>query len=58
MLKGCTELGISANSPINFKTQMEATGFVNVTQTVYKWPSNCWPKNKKFKELGTLNLEC
>lgn len=52
MLKGCTELGISANSPMNFKAQMEAAGFVNVTQTVYKWPSNRWPKSKKFKELG------
>jgi hypothetical protein len=58
MPKGCAELGISANSPVNFKAQMEAAGFVNVTQTVYKWLSNRWPKDKKFKELGTLNLEC
>jgi hypothetical protein len=36
---------------------MEAAGFINVTETIYKWPSNRWPKDKKFKELGTLNLE-
>lgn len=53
MLGGCRRLGRSADSPVKFKAQMEAAGFVNVTETVYKWPSNRWPKEKKFKELGT-----
>jgi hypothetical protein len=42
---------------VHFKAQMEAAGFVNVTETIYKWPSNRWPKEKKFKELGTSNSE-
>jgi len=35
-----------------YKEQMEAAGFVNVTQRVYKWPMNTWPRDKKYKELG------
>lgn len=31
---------------------MEKEGFVDVFETVYKWPTNKWPKDKKFKELG------
>ena len=31
---------------------MESVGFVDVVETVYKWPSNKWPKDKKYKELG------
>jgi hypothetical protein len=50
-------MGRSGDSPIHYKEQMEAAGFVNVTQKIYKWPSNRWPKDKKFKELGMLSLE-
>jgi hypothetical protein len=57
MLEGCAKLGRSADSPIHYKAQMEAAGFVNVTETIYKWPSNRWPKDKKFKELGMWALE-
>jgi hypothetical protein len=58
MVDGCAKLGRSAESALYYKAQMEAAGFLNVTETKYKWPSNRWPKDKKFKELGTLNLEC
>ncbi len=33
---------------------MEEVGFVDVVETVYKWPQNRWPKDKKFKELGEI----
>ncbi|RDW79374.1 S-adenosyl-L-methionine-dependent methyltransferase-20 [Coleophoma cylindrospora] len=35
-----------------YKEQMEAAGFVNVKEIIYKWPTNRWPKDKKLKELG------
>ena len=54
MVDGCAKLGRSAESALYYKAQMEAAGFLNVTETKYKWPSNRWPKDKKFKELGTL----
>ena len=58
MVDGCAKLGRSAQSAFYYKEQMKAAGFLNVTETKYKWPSNRWPKDRKFKELGTLNLEC
>ena len=42
---------------MQFKDQMETAGFVNVTEAIYKWPSNRWPKEKRFKELDPSNSE-
>ncbi|KZL74055.1 methyltransferase domain-containing protein [Colletotrichum tofieldiae] len=39
------------------KPMMEATGFVDVAEIRFKWPSNTWPRNNKFKELGAWNHE-
>ncbi|KAF6842747.1 acetyl propionyl coenzyme a carboxylase alpha chain [Colletotrichum musicola] len=36
---------------------MEEVGFTDVTMTLFKWPSNPWPKDAKFKELGDWNNE-
>ncbi|KAH8684141.1 S-adenosyl-L-methionine-dependent methyltransferase [Ilyonectria robusta] len=40
-----------------YKEQMEAAGFTNLTQVVYKWPQNRWPKDQRLKELGAWTLE-
>ncbi|WYZ44935.1 hypothetical protein EsH8_VIII_000251 [Colletotrichum jinshuiense] len=31
---------------------LKEVGFVDVTIQTYKWPSNSWPKDPKYKELG------
>ncbi|KAI8155227.1 Secondary metabolism regulator LAE1 [Colletotrichum sp. SAR 10_70] len=36
---------------------MAKVGFEDVTMSVYKWPSNSWPKDTKYKELGIWNNE-
>lgn len=36
---------------------LEAAGFTDVITTYYKWPTNCWPKDKKYKEIGAWNNE-
>ncbi|KAK2730232.1 methyltransferase domain-containing protein [Colletotrichum kahawae] len=36
---------------------MEEVGFVDVKMHVFKWPSNGWPKDPKYKELGLWNNE-
>ncbi|EXA31046.1 hypothetical protein FOVG_17642 [Fusarium oxysporum f. sp. pisi HDV247] len=36
---------------------MGKVGFTNIVETRFKWPSNCWPKDKKYKELGAWNNE-
>ncbi|RGP78304.1 hypothetical protein FLONG3_3619 [Fusarium longipes] len=39
----------------NFKNLLQEVGFVDVVETRYKWPTNGWPKDKKYKELGQWN---
>ncbi|KAF6825454.1 hypothetical protein CPLU01_10248 [Colletotrichum plurivorum] len=34
---------------------MEEAGFVDVKMNVFKWPSNGWPRDPKYKELGIWN---
>ncbi|KXH32807.1 hypothetical protein CSIM01_04300 [Colletotrichum simmondsii] len=41
----------------SLKPMLEAAGFVDVTELRFKWPSNTWPRNAKFKELGAWNYE-
>lgn len=47
---------IKAGRPINsaesYKSQLADAGFTDIVETVYKWPTNHWPKDKKLKELG------
>ncbi|KAF5669936.1 methyltransferase [Fusarium heterosporum] len=38
-----------------FKDLLKEVGFVDVVETRYKWPTNHWPKDKKYKELGQWN---
>ncbi|KAI8317005.1 Secondary metabolism regulator LAE1 [Colletotrichum sp. SAR11_240] len=36
---------------------MEDLGYVDVKLNIFKWPSNGWPKDPKYKELGIWNNE-
>jgi hypothetical protein len=54
VLDGSTKIGRGSDTAMHYKEQMIASGFDNVVQVVYKWPTNQWPKNKKMKELGKL----
>ncbi|KAJ3545024.1 hypothetical protein NM208_g2720 [Fusarium decemcellulare] len=40
-----------------FKDIMTEVGFIDVVETRFKWPSNQWPKDPKYKELGAWNNE-
>ncbi|KAK3319027.1 S-adenosyl-L-methionine-dependent methyltransferase [Apodospora peruviana] len=35
-----------------WKVLMEEAGFENVVEKVYKWPTNGWPRDRKYKVLG------
>ncbi|KAF9871155.1 hypothetical protein CkaCkLH20_11324 [Colletotrichum karsti] len=39
------------------RNYMVEAGFEDVKMDVYKWPSNSWPRDTKFKELGIWNNE-
>jgi len=55
-----TEAAAKANRRLdegrNHKQNLIDAGFQNVTETRYKWPINTWPKDPKFKDLGTSDL--
>ncbi|KAK2050173.1 S-adenosyl-L-methionine-dependent methyltransferase [Colletotrichum somersetense] len=36
------------------KEVLTEIGFVDVSLSLYKWPSNPWPKDPKYKEIGEL----
>lgn len=46
------KIGRLCNSGVFYKEQMEAAGFENVAESVFKWPGNRWPRDKYYKELG------
>jgi hypothetical protein len=35
---------------------MADIGFVDIVQTYKRWPMNTWPRDEKYKILGTWNL--
>ncbi|KAH7108680.1 S-adenosyl-L-methionine-dependent methyltransferase, partial [Dactylonectria estremocensis] len=37
------------------KKAMAKAGFIEIVDTRFKWPTNCWPKDRKYKELGAWN---
>jgi hypothetical protein len=40
-----------------FRDIMAEVGFTSIVTTRFKWPTNRWAKDKKYKELGAWNNE-
>ena len=54
MLEAAKKFERPLDSPLFYKEQLAAAGFTNISETVYKWPTNTWPKDQKFKDMGEL----
>lgn len=52
MTEAANNFGRSAVSAKLYKQQMIDAGFINVIEVVYKWPTNRWPADPYYKELG------
>lgn len=52
MLEGSKGISRRIDSALFYREQFEAAGFQGVVESRSKWPSNKWPKDPKFKELG------
>ncbi|KAM5343496.1 hypothetical protein ACJ41O_012033 [Fusarium nematophilum] len=37
------------------KDILRDAGFVDIVETTFKWPTNSWPRDRKYKELGQWN---
>ncbi|GKT42096.1 putative methyltransferase tdiE [Colletotrichum spaethianum] len=58
LLQGASEkLGRPYISPPPLKSLLSEIGFVDVSLSLYKWPSNPWAKDPKYRELGVLQCE-
>lgn len=49
-------MGCPGSHPTSYKRWMQAAGFVDVIETIYKVPSSPWPKDRKLKQIGALEL--
>lgn len=56
MLEAADIFGAPLDSPKRYKKQMEEAGFVDIVETVYKWPTCSWPRDPTFKEIGESAL--
>ncbi|RGP77203.1 hypothetical protein FLONG3_4718 [Fusarium longipes] len=56
LIEGSRKLGRPLGESDKYKSIVEKAGFKNVVETIYRWPTNSWPKDAKLKELGKWNL--
>ena len=50
------KIGASGKDPLRWRGLLEAMGFVDVKETILKIPTNPWPKDKRLKQIGALEL--
>ena len=55
--KACDTMKRPLNVARKYKQLMEDAGFVDVVEVVHKWPTNSWPKDPEYKEIGAWQLE-
>jgi hypothetical protein len=55
-LEASKKLGCPMDIALTIKDAMMEIGFEDVTEVIYKWPSNKWPADKKMKEIGMQQL--
>ncbi|KAM0353159.1 hypothetical protein ACHAO7_000080 [Fusarium culmorum] len=55
-VKGAEALGRPFSEAVNHETRLKEQGFINVTRKAFKWPTNTWPKDPKYKEIGLWTL--
>ncbi|KAL1617654.1 hypothetical protein SLS54_007658 [Diplodia seriata] len=54
--KGCAKIGKEFYSGPKLEGYLQDAGFKNVHVQPYKVPSGPWPKDRKLREIGTINL--
>ncbi|KAJ5350321.1 hypothetical protein N7541_008048 [Penicillium brevicompactum] len=55
---GCGEAaGRECDTIDTMAETIRKVGFVNVHEKSYKWPIGAWPRDRKYKEAGTVNFQ-
>ncbi|TKW58692.1 hypothetical protein CTA1_9290 [Colletotrichum tanaceti] len=50
------EIGRTLKLAMLWKQLLVDRGFVDVRETIYKWPTNTWPRDKTMKDIGGWGL--
>jgi SAM-dependent methyltransferase len=48
--------GAPADSPLRFAGYLRDAGFIDVAEHIFKVPSSPWPKNRRLKQIGALEM--
>jgi hypothetical protein len=56
LVEASKKLGRPLGNAREYKGFLEKAGFINVVEKKFKWPSNTWPKDPKYKTLGMWQL--
>ena len=48
--------GRHIDSALCYEEQLREAGFININIISEKWPVNCWPRDKRYKQLGEISL--
>ncbi|KAF4779711.1 hypothetical protein HER10_EVM0006030 [Colletotrichum scovillei] len=57
LMEASIKLGAAWVDTPELREIMVEVGFEDVALSTYKWPTNTWPKDEHFKELGSWNNE-
>lgn len=52
MASGFAGMGRPLDSALKYEQQLREAGFVNINVVKEKWPTNRWPRDKKYKQIG------
>lgn len=53
----CAIFGTPVDDPLRWKDQFTSRGFAEVTERIFKLPTNTWPKDQRLKLLGAWEQE-
>lgn len=56
ILEGFRRNGRPVDSALHYENQLADAGFINIHAVREKWPTNRWPQDRKYKQLGKTFL--
>ncbi len=56
MAEGAEKLGRPLDQVAKYPQWLAEAGFTDIKTESFRWPTNRWPKDKKFKEIGAWAL--
>lgn len=57
VLQGFKSAGRPVDAASKHKERLLAAGFIDIQETLFKWPINAWPKDKHMKKIGLFSCE-